>query len=579
MRKSIRWFVGAASLTMIAATLGSTSVASASGPMQRYIVRVRAGANYASVRSAVAHQGASVVMDLKQVGAFVVKARSGLSPALAATAGVQGLALDHIETVAPPEGARTSDGKPAVQTIRRLLPGAAGGGTFVPDPIVRRYRSLVWDYGRIQAPRQWDNSTGSGITVAVADTGLDYTHTELASQVSLVVDLAKADGLCTLLFGQSDQDLANLYGGPEDTDWYGHGSWIGGNIAAALNGQGVNGIAPGVSLVSLKIAQWCGYAYDSTIISAFLYAADHAIPVVSISFGGYLDRSDPGQDLIWNVYADTVAYAKFYGTAIVAAAGNEHAEIGTDGLVLTHGILTAPGGTLSDFFGWYEVPGGLPGVVDVSSTGNVVNASSASCADGTSDNTNATCKFTSDAHQAPGTGQRDQLAYYSNYGTRIDFAAPGGARKFNLPVWDRGGTGGFPVTGDDGTRAWEDFNITSDWATQIACYIFQQMPNDCFSTIQGTSMATPHVSAVLALVLAVHPEFIGDVDGLVSFVKSYAKPGHNTTQPLSATDTSPGDLSNIYTDDCTTGYCHLGGAAIPDDEAYGAGLLRVPPLG
>ena len=206
------------------------------------------------------------------------------------------------------------------------------------------------------------------------------------------------------------------------------------------------------------------------------------------------------------MYADTVAYAKFYGTAIVAAAGNEHAEIGTDGLVLTHGILTAPGGTLSDFFGWYEVPGGLPGVVDVSSTGNVVNASSASCADGTWDNTNATCKFTSDAHQSPGTGQRDQLAYYSNYGTRIDFAAPGGARKFNLPVWDRGGTGGFPVTGDDGTRAWEDFNITSDWATQITCYVFQQMPNDCFSTIQGTSMATPHVSAVLALVLAVHPE-------------------------------------------------------------------------
>ena len=153
MRKSIRWLVGAASLTMIAATLGSTSVASASGPMQRYIVRVRAGANYASVRSAVARQGASVVMDLKQVGAFVVKARSGLSPALAATAGVQGLALDHIETVAPPEGARTSDGGPAVQTMRRMLPGAAGGGTFVPDPIVRRYRSLVWDYGRIQAPR------------------------------------------------------------------------------------------------------------------------------------------------------------------------------------------------------------------------------------------------------------------------------------------------------------------------------------------------------------------------------------------------------------------------------------------
>ena len=44
----------------------------------------------------------------------------------------------------------------------------------------------------------------------------------------------------------------------------------------------------------------------------------------------------------------------------------------------------------------------------------------------------------------------------------------------------------------------------------------------------------------------------------------------NTTPPLSATDTSPGDHTGLA---CPTGYCHLGGRPIRDKEAYGAGLV------
>jgi hypothetical protein len=62
-----------------------------------------------------------------------------------------------------------------------------------------------------------------------------------------------------------------------------------------------------------------------------------------------------------------------------------------------------------------------------------------------------------------GVGKRDQLAYYSNYGGRVDVAAPGGARKFNLPAGDRGSTPGFPVTADDLTNAWQTFSTTSNW--------------------------------------------------------------------------------------------------------------------
>jgi subtilisin family serine protease len=167
------------------------------------------------------------------------------------------------------------------------------------------------------------------------------------------------------------------------------------------------------------------------------------------------------------------------------------------------------------------------------------------------------------------------LTYYSNYGSRIDVAAPGGARKFNLPNADRGGTPGFPVTTADGTKAWEEFSITSDWALEIPCYVGLPAPdfypNDCYSTIQGTSMATPHASAVLALIASANPQLRHKPDQLVSRLKRGAREVHgNKMQPLSASDKSPGDRTGL---DCTTGFCHLGGKAIEDEEAYGAGLV------
>ena len=64
----------------------------------------------------------------------------------------------------------------------------------------------------------------------------------------------------------------------------------------------------------------------------------------------------------------------------------------------------------------------------------------------------------------------------------------------------------------------------------------------------------------------------GDDSGLPGAI---LRPGSSTSGPsagLSATDTSPGDLTGLP---CVTGYCHLEGPRIPDREAYGAGLVNV----
>jgi subtilisin family serine protease len=364
-------------------------------------------------------------------------------------------------------------------------------------------------------------------------------------------------------------------GGPENTDWNGHGSWIGGNIAAALDDVGINGIAPGVNLVGLKISQWCGLTYESEILAAFEYAAAQRYDVVSISFGGYLDRRDPEQDAIYQQYVRVVADARKAGTLIIAAAGNEHLRIGVGGQALSHGPLATPGTTtqkFTDYFGFYEVPGGIPGVVDVSSTGNVVAPSFASCPP--QKGTAIICKPTADAHQAAGSGKQDQLAYYSNYGPRINVAGPGGARKFNLPEWDGGGTPGFPVTTDDGYTAYGEFSITSNWASGIPCFTLPgpTFPaGECYSTIQGTSMATPHVSAVAALIASAKPGLRHRPGAILEALKDSARDGAvNLTQPLSATDTSPIDLTGVA---CPTGYCHLGGGPISNREAYGEGIV------
>jgi subtilisin family serine protease len=578
-RGVVRWMVVAAILAVVASALAGTAAAAPRGGTGRYLVVVRNAADYGAVRAKAVREGARVVHDLRQLKTIVVTAPAAARSRIAADRRTLGVAADRVISVGPPEAAKARLTQPGLRGAQRVAVRAPG--RVAADPAFS-YRGLLWDYRRMGLPQGWRVTTGDpDVTVAVADTGLDFTHAELGPKVTSVVDLTRTEDppICETAFGVADEDLAAEFGGPVTTDWNGHGSWIGGNIAAALDGTGTNGIAPRVGLVSLKISQWCGAAYDSTLLAAFALAAERRIDVVNISFGGYSDLSDPEQRLIYQAYVEVVRLAKQRGTVIVAAAGNDAVRVGAGGRVLSHGSLTLPGDPVVDLFGWYQTPGGVPGVVDVSATNNAVNAPSPSCppgTEGTPEAPNATCKPASDRHQPVAVGHKDQLAYYSNYGPRIDVAAPGGARKFNLPAWDRGGTPGFPHTTADLTNAWQTFSTTSNWAVQVACFVFGTgsgfPPGECYSTIQGTSMAAPHVAAALGLIASAHPSLRHRVDGLVARLKRQADPRHNLTPVISATDTSPGDLSGVP---CQTGYCHLGGPRISDRDAYGAGIVDV----
>jgi len=571
-------------LLLLAFCASAFSASTAAGS-SRYIVVSHSTADFEATQTDIRNSGGQVLFALPRLHALVVLGGPAFSTRAHQSPFVRSIFPDRLVRIAPasPKSARIP--------MPRLATSTAVVNSVPPDPAMN-LAGLMWNLNRINAPAYWKGSLGSpSVKVAIADTGIDYTHLEMTNQVASVVDMTLGSE-CDSLGLPTDAQLATAFGAPgSNLDFHGHGTFVAGTIAAALNKTGVNGIAPAIKLVSLKIAQNCGLAYDSTVIEAIMFAGDNFYDVLDLSFEDYLDLTNTDQLNLYNLYQTAVQYALSQGTIVVAPAGDDHTRIGAGGKVLRHGALsTAPGG--NDFFGLYLTPGGIPGVVLVSGLSNIVKAPSATCpGDSLAAGTRQWCKPTSDAHKVTGVGLHNQLAYYSNYGPRIDYSAPGGARKFNLPTDDRGGCEGWAWCGTDsieggssvvdGFNAWEVWSIVSDYATEVPCFTFTSNStfpgNQCYGILQGTAMAASHVAGALAQVASTHPSLRHKPTNLLSTLAAMANPiTGNHTKAVSATDTSNMDATGAA---CTLAFCHLGGTAIPDVEAFGKnGLVHLTPF-
>lgn len=188
----------------------------------------------------------------------------------------------------------------------------------------------VWGVNRVKAPAvhsgQWVGSEktpfpilGTGIRVAVVDTGIDYTHPDL------------------LLNYQGGYDFVNNDSDPMDDHW--HGTHVAGTIAALRNGTGVVGVAPEVNLYGLKVLNSQGSGSFSSIIAALDWAVSNGIQVVNLSLGS---SSDPGTTVR---QAFTNAYSK--GLVIVASAGNAGSGTDTVGFPAKYDSVIAVASTTS----------------------------------------------------------------------------------------------------------------------------------------------------------------------------------------------------------------------------------------
>ena len=558
-------------LTLLLAVLASASAfvgsaAAAGNPFGVTVVRFAPQTTPAQMRAAVTAAGGVVVADLSQIDALAVVPRAaGFDARISSSRAVTASFLD---TLVGSDG--FADGQQAGG------PGAApadGASVGVADP----WHSLFqWDDDAMNVQQAWQRTTGDrSVDVAVLDTGVDANHRELRG----VVDPSLGGNFIPC------SDLVALYGlgfidrhGLRDCrngDFDGHGTWVASRIAGALNGFASNGVAPGVRIGSYKVLAAGFGGLSSWILSGLLAAcSDPRIDLVNMSIEGYLDPSDPAQAQDYLLFADAVDYCLSRGVPVFAAAGNEHVRVDRVDLTLDGRQLRGVGQVSlgpdgfaqplpgSDSLGAWDLrgglvfPGGVPGVTMVSATANAIGQAPAS----------VPLRWRSHV------GARDQLAYYSNYGSRVDLAAPGGARAYEIPLYD-GGAGDVLAGrwGSFGALAKDGLVCTNPYSASVfnsACFTAR---GDAYGWLQGTSMAAPNAAGVAALVLSAHRDLVGAPAALVDRLEQTAdRSVVNYMGPNDPDNTAPA----LDGTPCTTGFCHVDQTdPIAFSDAYGAGLL------
>ncbi|MGB9107642.1 MAG: S8 family peptidase, partial [Telluria sp.] len=300
---------------------------------------------------------------------------------------------------------------------------------FTPnDPMF----SQQWDYtdvtGGMRLPAAWDKSTGTGIRVAVIDTGY-RPHVDLQGQILAGYDFIADTTISNDGTGRDsdasdpgDWTAAGQCGTGEpasNSSW--HGTHVAGTIAALTNnGIGVAGVAYGAKVVPVRVLGQCG-GYTSDIADGIVWASGGTVSGVTniAARAQVINMSLGGGGACDTTTQTAINGARSRGTVVVVAAGNE--------------------------------------------AQNASNSSPANC---------------SGVIAVAATNKSGGRASYSNYGTIVAVAAPGG---------DTGAA--ILSTLNAGTKA----------------------PGaDSYAGYMGTSMATPHVAGVVALMLAKNPALTPD---------------------------------------------------------------------
>jgi lantibiotic leader peptide-processing serine protease len=562
---------------LVLSALGAAAPAYAKNdhnPFGITIVRFSDGTTAQQMQAAVAQAGGDVVTDLSPLGAVAVSpTKTDFSARVKANARVTTVFAEPVFRTPVGSDFRSGGGSAAP---------SFGPGLAFPDPwhdapsflgVTNPQGVLQWDDARMNVPAAWRATLGDhNIRVAVLDTGVQGSHKELKTNFAGSRNFIP----CATLTRDFGAAVVKQYGLRDcsDEDKEGHGTWVASRIAGALNGFGSNGVAPHVQVASYKVLAAGFGGLPDWILAGLVTACSDGVDLVNMSITGYLDPSDPLDAQTYLLFADAVRYCQSRGVAVFAAAGNEHVRVDRVSLTVggrplagvgrvssgAEGIGTvAPGSTAignSDLRGLLPTPAGVPGIVMVSATNNA----------------NAAAPVDDPFARGMHVGARDQLAYYSSYGSRVDIAAPGGARRFNLPGWD-GGDGNILYGGWGSLGALDASGLICSDPVESSLFNFAcfKVQGSGFGWLQGTSMSTPNAVGVAALALSAKPQLRHNPAALVARLEATARRGlTNYTGRTDPTSTAPTYDGRT----CSTGYCHLDPSQpIGSVDAYGAGLV------
>jgi subtilisin family serine protease len=402
--------VPAVSFAGSSSSASSATAASADGVLMNYVVNTKASlAHIRRVEAAVKAAGGTVVQSYPQIGVVIAQSTSS-------DFRTEVLASRDVQSVGATRTAAVSEGP--VGSAKAPAKGlAAGEATVVPDPEEGRQ----WDMVQIKADQAHNVTDGSRrVLVGINDSGVDDTHPDLAPNFD-----AKDSVNCT---GNGVPDTTP--GGWRPTT-SAHGTHVAGTVAAARNGVGIVGVAPGVRIASVKVVNDDGYIFPEYSICGFIWAAEHGMDVTNHSY--FIDPwmfwcNDNGdQGAVQESVRRAVEFATKRGVLSVAAAGNSNYDLSNKTTDSSSPNDSTPVTRQIDN-GCLDMPTELPGVITVAST-----------------------------------DQSKAKSSFSNFGLNtIDVAAPG-----------RG--------------------------------ILSTMPDGEYGTMSGTSMASPHVAGVAALMKSTHP--------------------------------------------------------------------------
>ncbi|HEV6955019.1 MAG TPA: S8 family serine peptidase [Promicromonospora sp.] len=333
-------------------------------------------------------------------------------------------------TVSPTEGTPGADAPAGAQRGRAVVGQAKKenvGGT-VDGPSLDAAADdpgevTQWDMEMIKADQAIEVNDGSPrVTVGVLDSGIEASHPDLAGQVDARKSVNCSDG--------GRPDLSPTGWLPTTSD---HGTHVAGTIAAARNGLGIVGVAPGVRLASVKVVNDDGFIYPEYAVCGFVWAGLKNMDVTNSSY--YVDPfmywcdDQPDQQAAKEAVRRAVEFSTRRGVVHAAAAGNAATDLANNTADSSSPNDSTPVERVINS-GCEDIPAELDGVVTVSSL-----------------------------------TQTTDLSSFSNRGLGvIDVAAPGSS---------------ILSTELDGT-----------WGLK-----------------SGTSMATPHVAGVLALLKSAHPRW------------------------------------------------------------------------